>query len=134
MFESSRLTATSESFEKMSRADLIKLRLVAIRRGVWFRVLSRLERGLIDLTLKITRKVRSGMLATALHSIVRKVVKAFEGHIKLLIWQVGAPLARRLSLIAQKWGNRQAQVWSIDKSFMRFLAIMYMNNPEAFKT
>ena len=51
-----------KSYEKLSRIasdELARIRLMAIRRGVWFKVLSRLERGLVDLSLKVTREIRS---------------------------------------------------------------------------
>lgn len=116
--------------DKLRIDELAKIRLMAIRNGFWFKILNRLERALITLTLKVAKEIHSKVLAQALHSIVTKLLKASESKVSRLIRQVGAPLAEKLSLIAQKWGNTIAQKWSLDKSFVRFLAIMYLNNPK----
>jgi len=136
MMKWSKLVMRTESFGKLSRIrldELARIRSRAIRQGVWFRVLNRLERGLVDLALKVTKNVRSEVLAEALLSVVRKLQEALVSKVRLSIRQIGASLARKLSLIAQEWGNALARYWSSDRSFMRFLTIMHMNNPEVFK-
>lgn len=135
MINSTKLVVFTESFGEVTRLGmkgLARIRLTAIRRGVWFRVLNRLERGLMNLTLKVTKKVRSKVLAKTLYSIVRKLLEALESKVDLSMRQFGAPLAKKLSLIAQKWGNNSAGNWSSDKSFVRFLTIMHINNPKVF--
>ena len=112
--------------------QLAKIRSAAIRRCVWFRVLNRLERGLINLTLRVTDKIRSKVLAKALHSIVKILLEALESKVDLSIRHVGVPLAKKISQIAQKWGNNSAEKWSSDIFFVRFLAVMHLNNPKAF--
>lgn len=112
--------------------ELAKIRSMAIRRRVWFKVLNRLERGLMNLTLKVTNKIRSKVLAKAIYSIVRRLLEALESKVDLSIRRVGVPLAKKLSLIAQKWGYNSAGNWSSDISFIRFLAVMHLNNPKVF--
>lgn len=116
----------------LRRDELAKIRSIAIRRRVWFRVLNRLERGLINLTLKVTNKVRSKVLAKALHLIVRMLLEALESKVDLSVRRVGVPLAKKIGLIAQKWGNNSARKWPSNISFVRFLAVMHLNNPEVF--
>jgi len=107
---------------------LAKIRLVAVRRGVWFRVLSRLERGVIDLTLRVTRRIRSRILARVVYSIVKKLLEALESKVKQQMRQIGVPLAEKISLIAQKWGNKNAYGWAGDVGFIQYLTIMNMNS------
>lgn len=107
--------------------ELARIRLMAIRRRVWFKVLSRLERGLIDLVLKVTKEVRSKVLAKAICSIVKKLLEALESKVAVLMRQIGAPLARELSRIARKWGNKGAHEWVNDFGFIQYLTIMKMN-------
>ena len=107
--------------------ELARIRLMAIRRRVWFKVLSRLERGLIDLALKVTKEVRSKVLAKAICSIVKKLLEALESEVTVLMRQIGAPLARELSRIARKWGNKSAHEWVDDFGFIQYLTIMKMN-------
>jgi len=48
MMKWSKLVVRAESFGKVARIrmdELARIRLMAVRRGVWFRVLNRLERG-----------------------------------------------------------------------------------------
>ena len=112
-------------FEKK---DLIQLKLRAMRRGVWFRALSRIDRVLLELTVSVVPRVRSFKLAKMLSTIVERLEDALEGRVLHVFRRFGFQLARRISLLAQKWGNRSAQVWAYDMSFARFLAIMRLNN------
>jgi len=110
-------------------SGLVRLRLLAVRRGIWFRVLSRLERSLVDLVLKVTKRVRSRKLAFAICSIVKKLEEAMEGKVAVWLREFGAPLAERLSCVAQGWGNMCAREWAGDVGFIRYLAIMRLNGP-----
>lgn len=107
---------------------LAKIRLVAVRRGVWFRVLNRVERGVIDLTLRVTRRIRSRILARVVYSIVKKLLEALESKVIQQMRQIGVPLAEKISLIAQKWGNKNAYEWAGDVGFIQYLTIMNMNS------
>ena len=111
----------------LTRRDLIDLRSRALRRGVWFRVLGRVERALVDLTIKVVDRVRSPMLTKALVSIVKKLEDAYENRVSQAMRTVGFPIAQKLSLLAQKWGNESARNWKLDLSFVRFLAVMHIN-------
>ena len=113
--------------------DLIRVRTRAIRSGVWFRALSRMERGQIDLTLRVVRSVRSFFLAKVLYSIMGKLFGAMESRVSRLTREVGMPLARKLSEIARSWGCKSADRWADDPGFMRFLAVNYMNSSGLFR-
>ena len=117
----------------LGKQKLRKLKLQAVRRGVWFRGLSRVDRALVNLTIKVVDGVRSFTLAKALLSVIKKLEDAFESRVLRILKEVGFPLARKLSLFAQKWGNNLAQDWMRDVSFAKFLAIMHINNPGVFK-
>jgi len=96
---------------------------MALRRGAWFRVLSPVERSLIDLAIRVVAKVRSVTLARSLAFVVKKLVGIFETSVRRQIQAIGLPLARRLSAIAQNWGNVSAVHWASDLGFASFLAI-----------
>lgn len=117
----------------LTKQKLRKLKLQAVRRGVWFRGLSRVDRALVNLTIKVVDGVRSFTLAKALLSVIKKLEDAFESRVLRILKEVGFPLARKLSLFAQKWGNNLAQNWMRDVSFAKFLAIMHINSPGVFK-
>ena len=114
---------------RLSRDVLVRVRLRAVRKGAWFRVLSRLERGLLDLTLKVTDKIRSRTLAEAVGSVVKKLLGALESKVDRLIREVGVPLAEKISKIARRWGNKNAHKWAENKAFIQYLTIVRMNDP-----
>jgi hypothetical protein len=121
------------SFLMLRRERLFKLKLKAIRRRVWFRALSRIDRVLVDLTIRVVDVVHSSRLSEALFSVVKKLEDGLAGRVSRAIKEVGFSLARKLSLLAQKWGNDLARNWMFDMSFAKFLAIMHINNSRVFK-
>jgi hypothetical protein len=121
------------SFLMLKRERLLKLKLKAIRRRVWFRALSRIDRVLVDLTIRVVDVVHSSRLSEALFSVVKKLEDGLAGRVSRAIKEVGFSLARKLSLLAQKWGNDLARNWMFDMSFAKFLAIMHINNSRVFK-
>jgi hypothetical protein len=113
---------------------LAKLRVRALRRGVWFRVLTRGERAQMELTMKVVKRIRSLFLAKVLTNIVEKLLDAMESKVSRLMREVGQPLAQKLSSIAQKWGNSSAASWIADPGFRQYLTVIYINTPSVFKT
>jgi hypothetical protein len=111
----------------IDKTQLITLKLKAIRAGVWFRALPRIDRVLIDLTIRVAARIRSASLANCILSVTRKLEGMLESKLSRAIREIGFPLARQLSLLAQKWGNSNAQGWTKDMSFVRYLAIMKLN-------
>ena len=123
----SEITPQNSNSNFADRAELIKLKLRAMRSGVWFRVLPRIDRVLFDLTIKVTRCVRSGVLANIIFSIARKLEGFLETKLERAIREIGFPAACKLSLFAQKWGNKVAEEWASDFGFARYLAVMKLN-------
>lgn len=112
---------------------LAQIRLEAMRRRVWFRVLSSLERGLVDFVIRVIDKPRSQRLIEVLAKIVVKIKRAIMSPIKHLMEIVGRPLAKKISIIALRWGNRSALKWVEDEGFIRYLTIVNMNNIPGFR-
>jgi len=112
----------------LNKANLMKLRLKAVRAGVWFRALPRIDRVLVDLTIKVASSIRSVTLAKSILAVTRKLEGFLESIFSRAFREVGLPLAQKLSLVAQKWGNTSAESWSSDSSFAFFLAVLHVNN------
>jgi hypothetical protein len=124
----STIALQNSTFSFLDKTQLIKLKLKAIRSGVWFRALPRIDRVLFDLTIKVVRcGVRSTSLAKIILSITRKLEGLLESKLARAIRDIGFPLACKLSLLAQKWGNRGAQEWAKDTGFAKYLAVMKLN-------
>ena len=117
----------------LGRAQLMKLRLKAIRSGMWFRSLSRIDRVLVDLTIKVAGTVRSSTLARNIRGVIGKLEGIMESRFLRTVKEVGVPIARRLCLIAREWGNTAAKEWESDEGFAKYLAAMSINEPMLFR-
>jgi len=111
----------------LGKNELAKIKAKAMRRGIWFRVLTRAERAQMDLTMKTVKRIRSFILAKVVTSVVKKLLDAMESKVARLMREVGQALARKLSRIAQNWGNKLAHQWVTDPGFVQYLTINYMN-------
>jgi hypothetical protein len=109
----------------LNRTELIKLKLKAIRAGVWFKALPKIDRVLVDLTIKVVDNIRSISLAKSIFAVVGKLEGLLESSVLKSLRLIGRPLAEKISLIAQKWGNASAKAWATDQSFAFFLAVMH---------
>ena len=116
----------------LEKAQLMKLKLKAMRAGVWFRALPRIDRVLVDLTIKVAGNVRSFTLASSILSVLRKLESVMESKFLRAIRENGFPIARKLGLIAHGWGNSSAKNWESDEGFARYLAAMSINEPKLF--
>jgi hypothetical protein len=120
-------TSTNHAF--LSRLNLVKLKKKALRRGIWYRVLKKIERSLIDLVITTVNKVQSNTLAKSLTLILNKLSDIIETNIQHQIQTIGLPQAKKLSQIAQNWGNKSAVKWATDTKYARYLAICNLATP-----
>ncbi|MGD0644414.1 MAG: hypothetical protein ABSA75_05865 [Candidatus Bathyarchaeia archaeon] len=122
------LAAKLEFGGSLSVGLLARAKQFALRRGVWFRTLSRVERGILDLTVQCVDCIKSGKLAKLLTAIVDKLQSAMESIVDRLVRTIGVPLAEKISCLAAGWGNVFAKSWASDLSFAVFLAVMQRNS------
>lgn len=111
----------------LERSELMKLRQRAMRAGVWFRRLPRIDRVLVDLTIRVAVCVRSADLARRLLVVVGKLEDLLESKLKRAVREFGLAIAGRLSVFAVKWGYGAACWWASDVGFARFWAVMRLN-------
>ena len=120
-------TSQNITFSFIEKKQLISFKCKAIRAGVWFKALPRIDRVLIDLAIKVTQNISSPSLAKSIVSIARKLEGLLENRLERAMKEIGFPLARKLSLFAVNWGNNRAQEWTEDLGFVRYLAAMKLN-------
>ena len=118
-----RLSDDARSFP-LTRENLAKLKLKALRRGLWFSGLKQNERKLLDLTIRVVQRVRSFMLARLISQIVDKLCQSMESRVCRLMRTEGRSMAEKLSRIGQSWGNRTAKSWSKDNGFIQYLTVV----------
>ncbi len=83
--------------------------------------MDRIERGLVDLTIRWVDNVRNSTMARVLLRILGKLVQALE-HGMARVLTVGKELALKASELAVRWGNIQAYAWRSDRVFWIGLA------------
>lgn len=112
----------------MTRQDLLKIKSRALRTRVWFRALSRVERAIMDLTIKCVEKVRSTVLAGTIATIVDKVLRCLQEDFMIRAERVGKEIAEGLCPIGERWGNKASSTWKCDIRFIKFLGVSALNS------
>lgn len=110
----------------LTSKKLMSLKQRALRKRVWFKVLDRAERGIIDLSITVVKKVRSSTLKEMLMIISEKLMDAIESQVAKLIETIGRPLAQKIARLAFSWGNHGALRWAENPSFIKYLTVMEM--------
>src|SRR5712691_7860037 len=104
----------------ITREVLVGFRTRGLRRRLWYCTLSRMERGLVDLTIRWVDKVRSGLMAETLLRILVKLALALETGMGRVMGR-GRVLAVRASELAVGWGNSAAFYWRFETAFANAL-------------
>jgi len=92
------------------RKQLLKMKTKAIRSGTWFKAVQRIDRVLIDLTIKVKHNIRSTIFAKSILTITRKIESIMESKFYCAIHVVDLPLAKNTALTAQKLGNKRLKL------------------------
>ena len=117
----------------LDKKQLVNLKIKAIRSGVWFKVLRRIDRVLLDLTIRVVGNIRSVKLAKSILGLRRKLEDGKKSGFSNRLMRIGVPLAQKTSLTGQKLGNPLAKSWSYDSSFAVFLAVIHINDFKSSK-
>lgn len=112
----------------MTSEWLESVRRRALRKRVWFKVLNKLERGLVNLTIRCVNDVKSPRLALIIGRLVCKILKACRSRFVMRVMETGYDLAGEISRIAVSWGYDQASCWMRDKAFIRCLGVNAAND------
>jgi len=88
------------------------------RNGSWFR-LSRLERGILSLSLNLKVTFESSQLAKALVSVLKRLADLGDAVYAQLV--AGTRIAWAFADAAVSWGNPGALAWRHDRSYALFL-------------
>jgi len=106
----------------------MRIKTRALRQRIWFKVTSRLERGIVDLTIRCVERIRSPVLAGILSEIVRRILMTLENGFLEMVNKVGSAVAETVCGIAERWGNENASSWRDDSGFIRFLGVNAVNS------
>jgi hypothetical protein len=101
----------------------------ALRRGVWFRSLDRLERGIMSLAAQLIDRVESEVLGVVLVKILRKLNDAMRSGFARCMEVFGFRRARMVAGQAVALGCVGAGGWADDMGFVRYLTFVEVNAP-----
>jgi len=107
----------------LTRQGLMKIRARALRKGVWFKALSRVERSIVDLTIRCVESIHSDFLMKTVVAILDKLLGTLEEDYLKRVERLGREIAEKICEIAVGWGNPYASIWKYDLSFIRFLGV-----------
>ena len=113
----------------LTRQRLIKTRTKAVRQKVWFKALSRVERNILDLTIRCVERVRSRILAKIVSNILDKILKTLEPSFLEAAMRIGREIADEVCGVAEKWGNSNGLKWKDDSEIVCFLGVTAMSKP-----
>jgi len=108
---------------------LVEMRRKAIRRGVWFRALDRLERGIMSLVAQLIDRVESEVLGVELVKILSKLNEAMRSGFVRHMRSFGVRRAREIRDQAVGFGYSGARGWLWDQGFVRYLTFVEVNAP-----
>jgi len=111
---------------------LTSVKRKALRKGVWYSTLDRVERGIVSLTADIVDRVDSEILGVELVKILVKLVKALKSGFVRHMEMFGLGRVFELSRLAVEWGNSVAKGWAHDTGFVGYVSMMDMNQPTGF--
>ena len=114
-----------------TKAQLLKIKCKALRAGVWFKALPRIDRALIDVTIQVLDNICSAQLVKSIFAVMGKLEGMLESKFVRIARTVGQNLAEKASALAQSWGNTTAHGWSTDRSFALYFAAMQINKGAA---
>ena len=120
----------NEKGEKVAlttKQDLVKIRSRSLRTRIWFRALSKVERAIVDLTIKCVEKIRSNILARTISTIVSKLLGSLEESFMKRAERIGCEIAESLCTLGERWGNNAFSTWKCDKCFIKFLGVNVLN-------
>ena len=106
----------------------MRVKTQALRQRVWYKVISRVERAIIDLTIRCVERIRSPVLARAVSAIMRKILTTLREGFMERAENVGRRAVEKLYVLAERWGNRSSSDWKQDEGFVRFLGVIALNS------
>jgi len=116
----------------LSRHFLERRRRKAIRDGIWFTAIDRIERGILALTIRTVDVVRSRTLSSEVVKILVKLREALKSGFVRRVEKFGFERAKNFASQAVKWGYSDAKSWILDVRFAQYLTIVELNRPTSY--
>ena len=115
--------------EMFTSEFLSGVRRRGIRRGVWYRVLDRVERGILTLSARVVEKVESVVLGVELVKILKKLKDAMKSMFVKRMEDYGVKRVKEIVAQAVSWGCKTTQTWDSDRGFAEYLTLLDVHSP-----
>ena len=111
---------------------LSEMRRKALRKGVWYKALDALERGILSLTSRVIERVESAVLGVELVKILSKLRDSMMSGFVRRVKEFGLWRARGVAEQAVGWGHKSSAAWASNLNFARYLTLMDYYWPSGF--
>jgi hypothetical protein len=108
---------------------LSDVRRRALRKGIWFRALDTLERGILLLSAQVVNSVRSSLLTFQLVKILAKLKNASKSGFLNHLERFGLERVRAVQVQAEAFGSERVKGLVGDFGFVRYLMFLDYNQP-----
>ena len=107
---------------------LSKIRKKALRKGVWYKALDSLERGILSLSSRVINRVESSLLGIELVKILSKLRFFFKSDFTKCIENYGYKRVKELVMISINWLPNYANRWINDLNYAKYITLIHINN------
>ena len=115
-----------------SRSFLSGVKKRALRKGVWHKVLDKVDRGIISLTIRFVEEVRSVRLGKEIVKILAKLKDASKSGFVKHLETYGREAADRIGSWLKMLGYDDAAGWRNELAFIRYLTLINYYKPSGF--
>ena len=109
------------------------VRVNALRKRTWFKALDRVERGIVDLTIKMVKTLKSHVLAGEIVKILVKLKEADKGAFTRHIESYGYQKLKIVVAQAASFGSNVAHSWLRELDYAAWLALNNIYNPVGWR-
>ncbi len=106
---------------------LIEKRNHAFRRGVWYKILDKNERNIMNLTIHVVDRVKSTLLGLVILKIIKKLKDALMNSFVMKMKRFGVRRVQKLIDMAVDWHNEAARDWVSDSGFVKYVTMTEIN-------
>ena len=115
-----------------TRSFLSDVRRKALRKGVWYKALDTLERGIISLACRVIDRVESVVLGVEIVKIMKKLVDSMKSDFVRRVEQYGLFKAKEIAKQVYQWDNSYSSMWSKNIDFARYVTLIEYNWPSGY--
>jgi hypothetical protein len=116
-----------------TREFLSSIRLIALRKKIWFSALDSIERGILSISAQLISCVKSRLLEAHLEAIVNKIKNAGKSNFTLYCEQKKLEKISQFNQNVSQLGIYREIIHKVDCQFVRYLMFLDYNQPKGWR-